>query len=101
MGVVASDALIFRACAAVDRYFSRAFMLRSAYWRIRAARFPKDRRRWYRVAAREKKRLLNAGVCDSEALRLYCLHLANPKRDERLLRLAQHLAQQSFELPPT
>ncbi len=50
--------------------------LRNIYWSIRYARYATAKRRYYRHAAKEKKRLLEAGV-DPEELRLLCRHLAN------------------------
>ncbi|SFJ05260.1 hypothetical protein [Nitrosomonas sp. Nm34] len=52
--------------------------LYNIYWFIRAARKPSERRRHYRYAAVEKKRLLDLGV-DREELRLLCRHLINPQ----------------------
>jgi len=80
-----------------SRVFSDAYCLRAAYWRIRAARFSKDRLRWYRIAKRKKKHLLDAGA-DPEAVRLYCLYLTNPQREGRMLKLAQYLAQGARDL---
>ena len=55
-----------------------ASSLSNLYWFLRAKRrFSAPRRRWYRLIAEEKKRLLEAGV-DGEELRLYCRVLANP-----------------------
>ena len=48
--------------------FSR---LRNIYWLIRYQRKKNLKRKYYRYAAAEKKRLLNAGV-DPEELRLFC-----------------------------
>lgn len=48
------------------------------YWFIRSARDLSERRRHYRYAAIEKKRLIESGV-DCEELRLLCRHLANPR----------------------
>lgn len=52
--------------------------LMNIYWHIRAARKPSIRRKYYRLAAVEKKRLIDSGV-DCEELRLLCRHLANPR----------------------
>lgn len=50
--------------------------LRNIYWFIRYARHASAKRRYYRHAAKEKKRLLAAGV-DPEELRLLCRALSN------------------------
>lgn len=92
------ELLLFRSFRVVAAAFGPDWwFLRSCYYRIRMARFHRDVRRFYRLAEGEKKRRLATGV-DPEALRLYCLHLADPKREERLLRLAQYLAQGRLEL---
>ncbi|MDR4520006.1 MAG: hypothetical protein R3E36_05320 [Nitrosomonas sp.] len=49
--------------------------LRNIYWFIRYARHASAKRRYYRHAAKEKKRLLEAGV-DPEELRLICRTLS-------------------------
>lgn len=49
--------------------------LRNIYWQIRYTRNKSTKRRYYRYAAIEKKRLLEAGV-DKEELRLLCRSLA-------------------------
>jgi hypothetical protein len=81
----------------VHEYFLPHWRLRAAYWQIRACRFSACRRRWYRAAARQKKRLLDAGA-DPEAVRLYCRFLANPSSEDRLVRLGQYLAQGQLDL---
>lgn len=49
--------------------------LQNIYWQIRFQRRKNLRRKYYRYAAAEKKRLLEAGV-DPEELRLICRALA-------------------------
>ncbi|MBL8499760.1 MAG: hypothetical protein JNL77_04095 [Nitrosomonas sp.] len=49
--------------------------LRNIYWQIRYSRYKSRKRQYYRYAADEKKRLLEAGV-DPEELRLICRALA-------------------------
>lgn len=63
-------------------FLFQAVAFRSFYYRIRAARSSSARRRWYRLAAKEKGRLAALGV-HPEAIRLYGLYLINPKRDDR------------------
>ena len=96
MGVV-PDHLQFWAFRIVHAQFKPHWRLRAAYWRIRASRWPRQSRLWYRVVRAEKSRLAAAGV-DPEALRLYCLYLADPDRSERLLKCAQYLAQGRLDL---
>lgn len=65
--------------------------LRNYYWELRNGdRWGRRRRTLYRRVADQKKRLHVAGV-DSEAVRLYCLHLASPKRWRRVKRLDNFL----------
>lgn len=49
--------------------------LRNIYWQIRYTRNKSTKRRYYRYASVEKKRLLEAGI-DPEELRLICRALA-------------------------
>lgn len=49
--------------------------LQNIYWRIRYQRNKNLKRKYYRYAADEKKRLLASGV-DPEELRLFCRTLA-------------------------
>jgi len=49
--------------------------LNNIYWRLRAQRNKNLRRKYYRYAAVEKKRLIDSGV-DPEELRLYCRALS-------------------------
>lgn len=62
--------------------------LRNLYWQIRATRRPSERRRFYRQVRIEKGRLAALGI-DQELIRLYCLHLADPHRENRLKRLQE------------
>lgn len=64
--------------------------LRAAYWRIRAERTPNRRRKWYRVAQKEKARLAGLGY-SQEVVRLYALYLRNPKLESRLDRFQRAL----------
>lgn len=73
--------------------------LRNIYWRIRASRRATDRRRWYRLAQKEKARLAGLGM-DQELIRLYCLFLADPHREKRLHRVHSYIknsSQMAFE----
>lgn len=49
--------------------------LQNIYWRIRYQRNKNLKRKYYRYAADEKKRLIESGV-DPEELRLFCRTLA-------------------------
>ncbi len=53
--------------------FSKLYNL---YWYIRVMRNKSIKRRYYRYAAAEKKRLIESGV-DAEELRLLCRSLSN------------------------
>ncbi len=59
------------------------------YWFIRYARHASAKRRYYRYAEKEKKRLLEAGV-DPEELRLLCRHLINPRNRHAEKRLEEY-----------
>lgn len=77
----------------------QAGQLRNLYWRLRATRRGAERRRLYRLARKEKARLAGLGI-DQELIRLYCLHLANPGRENRFRRLEQEgqkVVQLSFD----
>ena len=50
--------------------------LHNIYWFIRITRDRTKKRKYYRQASKEKKRLLEAGV-DKEEIRLLCRHLSN------------------------
>lgn len=54
-------------------------VIRNLYWHLRAVRGYDlaARRRYYRLIAVEKKRLLEAGV-DPEEIRLFCRSLSRP-----------------------
>lgn len=55
--------------------------LYSLYWFLRFnKRNSARKRKYYRLIADEKKRLLLSGV-DPEELRLFCRHLANPHNE--------------------
>ncbi|SDI14554.1 hypothetical protein SAMN05428952_10932 [Nitrosomonas sp. Nm132] len=74
--------------------------LYNIYWHIRAARNLSIKRKYYRLAAGEKKRLVLAGV-DREELRLLCRHLANPcnRFSERsLIAYKEHLQKMKFSV---
>lgn len=51
--------------------------LQNIYWWIRFQRRKNLKRKYYRHAAAEKKRLIESGV-DPEELRLYCRSLSKP-----------------------
>ena len=75
-----------------QRFFRDAIALSNIYWFIRYERFSSRVRRHYRRAAKEKARLAGLGH-DSELVRLYCLHLADPRREQRKIRFFEHLSQ--------
>lgn len=58
-------------------------VIRNHYWHLRFARgFDSARiRKQYRLIAKEKKRLHEAGV-DRELVRLYCRHIVNPRNEK-------------------
>lgn len=64
--------------------------LQNIYWNIRYQRRKNLKRKYYRHAAAEKKRLVESGV-DPEELRLYCRTLAKRhcEHAERHLRVFQ------------
>jgi hypothetical protein len=66
--------------------------IRNHYWHLRAARsFHGARKRQeYRLIAKEKKRLQDAGV-DSELVRLYCRYCVNPRNKKAEARFWQAL----------
>ncbi len=55
--------------------------LNNLYWFIRYTRIKSVKRKYYRLVAKEKKRLIESGV-DKEELRLLCRYLSN-LRNER------------------
>lgn len=60
---------------------------RGAYWRLRYERQTNRRRKWYRLARKEKARLAGLGIPE-ELMRLYGLHLRRldcQKRQQRFL----------------
>jgi hypothetical protein len=74
--------------------------LYNIYWHIRASRNPSTKRKYYRYAADEKKRLVLAGV-DREELRLLCRHLANPRNrfsERTLIVYKEHLQKMKFSV---
>jgi hypothetical protein len=78
------------ASSVVYTVFLPCWRLRSFYWYLRQVRFDADRRRYYRRVQAERRKLVQQGF-DPEAIRLYCLHLADPSREVRLVRLASYL----------
>lgn len=60
--------------------------LTNLYWFIRYTRINTVKRKYYRQVAKEKKRLLKAGV-DKEELRLLCRYLSNLKNERAENRL--------------
>lgn len=70
--------------------------LQNIYWRIRFQRRKNLKRKYYRYAAAEKKRLIEAGV-DKEELRLFCRSLAKQhcEHAERRLKAYQSKVTQS------
>lgn len=73
-----------------DSFIRDSFRLRQAYWQIRGTRSLAVRRRFYRLAEKERGALLSRGW-PVESIRLYCLHLADPRREARLNRFVQSL----------
>jgi hypothetical protein len=78
------------AASLVYKAFLSCWRLRSFYWHLRQVRFDADRRRFYRRIQDERETLVEQGF-DPEAIRLYCLHLADPLRELRIVRLASYL----------
>lgn len=66
----------------MDDFELQMAALRAAYWRLRAERQTNKRRRWYRLAAKEKGRLAALGF-DRDVVRLYCLWLRDPSLEYR------------------
>ena len=65
--------------------------LQNIYWRIRFQRRKNLKRKYYRHAAAEKKRLIASGV-DPEELRLFCRTLAKRHCEHAERRLAAYLS---------
>ena len=63
--------------------------LKNIYWFIRYTRNSSTKRRYYRYAEKEKKRLLEAGV-DPEKLRLLCRTLSSRLNRHAVKRLAAY-----------
>jgi len=72
----------------LERFEQDASGLRSAYWFIRASRYPIEVRRHYRQAAKEKGRLAALGY-DQEAIRLYGLWLRRGNHEKLRKRFDQ------------
>lgn len=68
--------------------------LRNLYWQLRAARVwdGSERRRLYRLIAKEKRRLEETGV-DHEELRLLCRMLSNTRNQNAERRYLAYVAQ--------
>lgn len=66
--------------------------LANLYWNLRYVRAYDEaaRRKSYRRIKKEKDRLVGGGI-DQEAVRLCCLLLADPRREERRARLFRYL----------
>lgn len=71
-------------------FLGDAARLRRLYFSLRWERFSGRARKWYRAVAKEKARLAGLGH-DPELIRLYCLHLVNPRLDHRLKRFNEYL----------
>lgn len=73
--------------------------LKNLYWQIRFSRNKSRKRKYYRYAAVEKKRLLEAGV-DKEELRLICRALSKQhcEHAERNLRNYQKTLRQVISI---
>lgn len=80
----------------VADFEAEAGALRALYWRLRDARFS-QRMTWYRRIRKEKGRLIGLGIA-AEPLRLYCLYLADPRREQRYKRFLECFRQQSRQL---
>ncbi len=64
--------------------------LNNLYWFMRYnKRNSARKRKYYRLIANEKKRLLLSGV-DPEELRLFCRHLANPRNEFAIRNLTNY-----------
>ena len=72
-----------------NAFLNDASVLRNIYWLIRASRRHHQIRKHYRRAQKEKGRLAALGH-DLEAIRLYRLHLRNPRLEHRLKRFEEH-----------
>lgn len=72
----------------VDLFENQASDLRRTYWLIRAVRSASRRRGLYRRASKEKAHLRGLGW-SSELIRLYCLHLKQPRLEHRQKRYLQ------------
>ena len=76
--------------------------LMNLYWHLRDKRTfdSAAQRKYYRRIEVEKKRLHGSGI-NKELIRLYCLHLADPSREARALRVIQfetQMREQRFNL---
>jgi hypothetical protein len=80
-----------------SRFFMDAAELRNIYWRIRASKFSREFRKWYRKAAKEKGRLKALGY-DPELIRLFCLHMRRPNNEKREKRFSDYLEKQQGQL---
>ena len=65
------------------------------YWQIRYTRNKSTKRKYYRYAADEKKRLIASGV-DVEEIRLLCRHLSNLKNERAENRLKAYITNQKI-----
>lgn len=63
--------------------------LHNLYWFIRYTRIRSVKRKYYRRVAKEKKRLLEAGI-DKEELRLLCRFLSNLRNERAENRLISY-----------
>ncbi|SDZ04242.1 hypothetical protein SAMN05421754_10473 [Nitrosomonas sp. Nm58] len=61
------------------------------YWFIRSSRNTSVQRKYYRLVAKEKKRLIQSGV-DKEEIRLLCRHLSNLRNSSAEKRLESYRA---------
>ena len=69
-------------------FLHHASELRNIYYRIRAIRSVNARRRWYRLAQKEKAKLKHLGY-HAEVIRLYALYLKDTTRQSRHSRFVQ------------
>ena len=77
----------------MEEFEHHAVDLRGHYWRIRYARFERERRRYYRKAEKEKALLAGLGY-DAELIRLYGLCLISPFCERR-----RQKYQEFFQVP--
>lgn len=86
--------LLFLESLVLQQFLNDAGNLTAIYWRIRYTRSVNKRRKWYRMAAKEKGHLVALGYAP-EAVRLYALYMRNPSLERRYKRFLEE-----FQKPP-